>query len=191
MTDFGRLLHDPLLLVLALASLASWALIFGRWNALHASAKRDAALAPGEASPDAPLGRLRLTLQTHAGAGREHVAAILDTQIRRQRRVLEGPLPSLGVIGSLAPYVGLLGTVVGIIQAFQAIRAANAMSPAVVSGGIATALVATAAGLGVAIPAVAAHALLSAAIARRVESWEETLALELPDPERADNGGTL
>lgn len=174
-------LTDPALLVLAAASAASWAIIIDRFLAIRRAVRADLRLAPGEASAGAPLGQLRLELQPHAGASREQVATIADVFIRRQRRRLEGSLPLLGVIGSTAPYVGLFGTVLGIIHAFQAIRASNTMSPAVVSGGISTALIATAAGLAVAIPAVAAHHLLAAEVARRVEFWEETLAVEMPD----------
>lgn len=181
-----HLLRDPVLIVLALASLVAWTIIFSRLVIIRQSTRADAALLPGDASSSAPLGQLRQVLQRHHGTGREYLLTVLDAAIRKQRRRLEGWLPLVGVIGSTAPYIGLLGTVIGIIQAFQAIQAANNMSPAVVSGGIATALIATAAGLAVAIPAVAAHHLLTASIAQRVEAWEESLAVTLPDPQRQE-----
>jgi biopolymer transport protein ExbB/biopolymer transport protein TolQ len=62
----------------------------------------------------------------------------------------------LATIGSTAPFIGLFGTVVGIINAFQGIAATGSGGMAAVSGGIAEALVATALGIFVAIPAVAA-----------------------------------
>jgi len=62
----------------------------------------------------------------------------------------------LATIGSTAPFVGLFGTVVGIINAFRGIAATGSGGMAAVSGGIAEALVATALGIGVAIPAVVA-----------------------------------
>jgi biopolymer transport protein ExbB/TolQ len=127
------------------------------------------------------LATLRKELADNATASREHLITLLDGIISRERRKIEMPLSVLGTVGSTAPYVGLLGTVVGIIQSFQAIQQHNDMSPAVVSGGIATALIATAAGLAVAIPSVAAHHLLTAAIARRVEYWEEAIGREMPD----------
>ncbi len=67
---------------------------------------------------------------------------------------LETNLAMLGTIGSIAPFVGLFGTVLGIIRAFRDLALANAGGAAVVSQGIAEALVATAAGLFVAISAV-------------------------------------
>ena len=69
-------------------------------------------------------------------------------------RDLEWSLPVLGTIASTAPFVGLLGTVLGIIKAFQHIAASQGGGPEVVSAGIAEALITTAFGLFVAIPAV-------------------------------------
>ncbi|MCR4286830.1 MAG: MotA/TolQ/ExbB proton channel family protein, partial [Deltaproteobacteria bacterium] len=63
----------------------------------------------------------------------------------------------LGTIGSIAPFIGLFGTVVGIIKAFQDLALSTGAGPAAVADGIAEALVATAAGLFVAVPAVAAY----------------------------------
>ena len=176
-------IHDPVLHILAIASLVSWAIIFSRLSSIRRCRRADEVFSPSEALSEAPLGLLHRELQRHHGAGREYLVTVMDTAIRKQRRRLEGMLPLVGVIGSTAPYIGLFGTVIGIIQAFQAIQTTNNMSPAVVSGGISSSLIATAAGLAVAIPAVAAHHLLSAAIAKRVDAWEESLALALPDPE--------
>jgi biopolymer transport protein ExbB len=73
---------------------------------------------------------------------------------------LRGGLRPLELIGTLAPLLGLLGTVIGMIDAFREFAAAGSqVDPAVLSGGIWVALLTTAAGLSVAIPAVAAHTL--------------------------------
>jgi len=69
-------------------------------------------------------------------------------------RDLEWSLPVLGTIAATAPFVGLLGTVIGIIKAFQHIAVSQGGGPEVVSAGIAEALITTAFGLFVAIPAV-------------------------------------
>jgi biopolymer transport protein TolQ len=71
----------------------------------------------------------------------------------REAQRLERGLPFLATTGSSAPFIGLFGTVIGIIQAFQGIAEAGSASLAVVAPGIAEALVATAAGLLAAIPA--------------------------------------
>ena len=67
---------------------------------------------------------------------------------------LERGLAGLATVGSTAPFVGLLGTVIGIIDAFQKIQENGATGLKAVSGGISEALVTTALGLFVAIPAV-------------------------------------
>jgi len=82
-------------------------------------------------------------------------SALRDSMSETLIRLKSG-LGFLATIGSTAPFIGLLGTVVGIINAFQSISAAGAGGMAVVSGGIAEALVSTALGIFVAIPAVVA-----------------------------------
>ena len=77
---------------------------------------------------------------------------------------LEGGLPFLATVGSTAPFVGLFGTVWGIMNSFTAIAASKDTSLAVVAPGIAEALFATALGLVAAIPAVVAYNKFSAAL---------------------------
>jgi len=74
-------------------------------------------------------------------------------------RDLEWSLPVLGTVAGTAPFVGLLGTVIGIIKAFQHIALSQGGGPEVVSAGIAEALITTAFGLLVAIPAVIGYNL--------------------------------
>lgn len=70
---------------------------------------------------------------------------------------LERFLGALGTIGATAPFIGLFGTVIGIIRAFSDLAIAEGASPSAVADGIAEALVATATGLFVAVPAVMAY----------------------------------
>jgi biopolymer transport protein ExbB/TolQ len=91
------------------------------------------------------------------GAGFDVIAAVnraVDRSALRTVNELRRGLGALATIGSTAPFVGLLGTVVGIISAFQAMAATGSGGLATVSDGIAEALVTTAFGLLVAIPAV-------------------------------------
>src|SRR5262245_33698401 len=99
------------------------------------------------------------------------------TPLERTRRHVERRLEELGAdlrrgmsilasVGSVAPFVGLLGTVVGIITAFQGIASTGSGGLSSVSAGIAEALIETALGLAVAIPAVLAFNYLSTKIAR-------------------------
>ncbi|HAH31673.1 MAG TPA: flagellar motor protein MotA [Elusimicrobia bacterium] len=90
---------------------------------------------------------------------KEHLSEILRAFQLRQRMLFERSLGVLGTLGNTAPFIGLLGTVMGIIQAFRDLAGpqAQANGATVVATGIAEALIATAAGLFVAIPAVVAY----------------------------------
>jgi biopolymer transport protein ExbB len=93
---------------------------------------------------------------------------------------LERYLNTLGTIAGVSPLLGLLGTVTGIIKAFNAINAGGAGDPRMLSGGIAEALVATAAGLCVAIPSLIAYRYLRGRVERIVVEMEKS-ALQLVD----------
>jgi biopolymer transport protein ExbB/TolQ len=90
----------------------------------------------------------------HSGRARRELEELLQTKQKEERLKLERWLSVLGTLGNISPFIGLFGTVVGIIKAFQSLALAGGGGPAVVAAGIAEALVATAAGLLVAIPAV-------------------------------------
>lgn len=101
-----------------------------------------------------PLGRILA-----AGlVNREHSMSVIREAIEDSGRhvvpELERFLNTLGTIASITPFLGLFGTVVGMIQMFAGISTHGVGDPAVVAGGIAQALITTAAGLAVAIPAV-------------------------------------
>ena len=81
----------------------------------------------------------------------------MDVALGREMQRLEGRLGFLASVGSVAVYVGLFGTVIGIMTAFQGIAGAESVSLAVVAPGIAEALLATAIGLLAAIPALVAY----------------------------------
>ncbi|MCM2290921.1 protein TolQ [Allorhizobium sp. BGMRC 0089] len=81
----------------------------------------------------------------------------MDVTMARESEQLEARLSSLATIGSAGPFIGLFGTVVGIMTSFQAIAGSKSTNLAVVAPGIAEALLATAIGLVAAIPAVIAY----------------------------------
>jgi biopolymer transport protein TolQ len=100
----------------------------------------------------------------------------MDLAITREMEGLEGRLGYLASIGSAAPFIGLFGTVVGIMTSFQAIAGSQSTNLAVVAPGIAEALLATALGLLAAIPAVIAYNKLSAdagKLAGRMEGFSD------------------
>jgi len=112
-----------------------------------------------------------------------------------QARRLERGMPFLATTGSSTPFIGLFGTVVGIIAAFQSIGQAGQASLAVVGPGIAEALVATAVGLLAAIPATIAYNTYASRIDaivsmldRFTAQFEEDLS-RLVEPERTESAG--
>jgi biopolymer transport protein ExbB len=123
-------------------------------------------------SIEAAVALAGLTQWEH-GATSVTEAMAAATGIERAR--LERGLGFLGTVGNNAPFVGLLGTVIGIVGAFEALGsggAGAALAPERVMGSIAEALVATAVGLVVAIPAVAGFNYFQGAMTRAMEGAE-------------------
>ncbi len=96
----------------------------------------------------------------------------MDVAIAKESEAMQSGLPVLATVGSTAPFVGLFGTVWGIMHAFIGIAASQNTSLAVVAPGIAEALLATALGLLAAIPAVIFYNKLSADSDRIVAGYE-------------------
>jgi biopolymer transport protein TolQ len=92
-----------------------------------------------------------------SGERRERIERAMRLALNAELRRLEQRLPFLATLGSAAPFIGLFGTVWGIMRSFEGIAAANSTSLAVVAPGIAEALFATAMGLAAALPAVVAY----------------------------------
>ena len=103
------------------------------------------------------------------GERRHRVAEAMHRAARARLTEAEGGLPNLAVIASVAPFVGLFGTVWGIMTSFVGIAATKDTSLATVAPGIAEALAATAYGLVAAIPASIGYSRLGAGFARRAE----------------------
>jgi biopolymer transport protein ExbB len=123
--------------------------------ALHKSGPEAARKALGEAhSLEAAVARSCLDHVAEGAASvEEHIAAVIESD----RLSYERGLAFLGTLGSNAPFVGLFGTVLGIVRAFHDLSTSAAMGSQAVMAGIAEALVATAIGLLVALPAVATY----------------------------------
>lgn len=110
-------------------------------------------------------GAMRVNLQ-------QRIDRVMDVTIAREMTSVERQMTFLATIGSAAPFIGLFGTVWGIMRAFTAIAAQQNTSLAVVAPGIAEALLATAVGLFAAIPAVMAYNKFSSEIGRYHERLE-------------------
>ena len=107
-----------------------------------------------------PLGRVLAVGLANRHRPREIMMDRLEDTGRHVVHELERFLNTLGTVAAVSPLLGLLGTVTGIINAFNAITSQGVGDPRVLSGGIGEALITTAAGLIVAIPALVAHRYL-------------------------------
>jgi len=184
---YGMLLTaDPVvkavMLGLAIASVGCWAIILEklmRLSWLRRQMRRLEAVAKS-ATPTGNARGLVSTILAAAqseaeegvsrGEDRSAVRARLDramrTSLKSELQRQEGGLPFLATIGSSAPFIGLFGTVWGIMNSFTAIGLQQDTSLATVAPGIAEALFATALGLAAAIPAVMAYNAVSVSLSR-------------------------
>ena len=177
-------LVQAVMLLLLLASIISWVMIFSKWSTLR-RARRSADAFEDRFWSGADLGevyrqiasrrdntsgmetifesgfrefaRLRKQGLTDADAVTEGSQRAMRVAMSREIDDLETNLSFLATVGSTSPYVGLFGTVWGIMNAFRALSNVQQATLALVAPGIAEALIATAAGLFAAIPAVIAY----------------------------------
>jgi biopolymer transport protein TolQ len=162
--------------VLLLASLLSWTIIFSKLSsfgsartsdrrflrAFRKAAGLEAVMAASEQFRPSPLvavfdfGYQEVSRQVKSRGNignREAISRALQIGVGEQVSRLEQNLDKLATIASVSPFIGLLGTVIGIIRAFQNLGSAGSTSLKAVGPGIADALIATAVGLFAAIPA--------------------------------------
>jgi biopolymer transport protein TolQ len=173
---------DPIvkavMVILAVASVWSWAVAIDKWFGVMGARSRarrvEQALQSGhsleefdrasERGGDAMARVLaagaRELREARRGGGEdaralaERARAQMDVAVNRETLRLESGLSTLAIIASSAPFIGLLGTVIGIMNSFRDIAARGETNLTVVAPGIAEALFATALGLGAAIPAL-------------------------------------
>ena len=183
---------------LALASIWSWAVAIDKWFTVQAASGRakrfesqfwsggpledmservtektsDAMarifVAGSREYRDAARARTALT-EPQANAIIERARAQMNVAVQRESTRLESGLQTLAIVASAAPFVGLFGTVIGIMNAFSAIGAQQQTNLAVVGPGIAEALLATALGLGAAVPALVFYNKFSGDIGKFTE----------------------
>lgn len=177
---------------LAIASVISWALIFEKmfrmWRLNREVKRLEAAAAAGAFPADGNAG-LNVSISTAArsewtegaraassGELRDRLEQAMRGAMRRELKSIEKGLPYLATLGSAAPFIGLFGTVWGIMNSFSAIAQTNDTSLAVVAPGIAEALFATAIGLAAAIPAVIAYNQLTVSLGRAADKITPAIA---------------
>jgi len=166
--------------VLAIMSIYSWAVIWNRSSLYGRVRKADQHFLrafrrmPPQADfrlvcdqhPNSLLARVAMSgqkaLEQHSGAGSksdvyEMAQRSMDRSANEEAAVLERHIGFLATTGSVSPFIGLMGTVWGVMTAFLNIGAQGSASLVVVAPGIAEALIATVAGLAAAIPAVVGY----------------------------------
>ena len=187
------------MLILVLASVVSWAMIFNKWGLLK-RARKDTDLFEERFWSVEDLSPLyaRITSSRYEPSGMEKIfeagfkefarlrnqdnidpEAILDGSQRSMRiamnkemEQLETNLSFLATVGSTSPYIGLFGTVWGIMNSFQALGTVQQATIAMVAPGISEALIATAMGLFAAIPAVIAYNRYSYDVERLINRYD-------------------
>lgn len=165
------------ILILILCSVYSWAIIFEKYkhfklinetsdqfekNFLNSSSIKELFGKISKTSPD-PMttvfrsGATFLVEYKSTSQLSEKLKRVMDVAIEKEIEKYESKLNFLATVGSVAPFIGLFGTVWGIMNSFQSIAISRNTSLAIVAPGIAEALFATALGLLAAIPAVVAY----------------------------------
>ncbi|MBN1653171.1 MAG: MotA/TolQ/ExbB proton channel family protein [Deltaproteobacteria bacterium] len=134
----------------------------GHWNRAAEACKKN----PGA------LARVLSTILRNREQPRSNLEELTNESILAERPTLERFLPALNVIAVVAPLLGLLGTVTGMIGTFHVITEHGTGNPGLLSAGISEALLTTQFGLMVAIPTLLAHALLSARVDHVLSNME-------------------
>lgn len=174
----------PVLSVLLAASIYSMAVAWERWKAfsqiktesgpfldsLRSANDAKKIIAWCEKS-DQPLAFIAKSILTTAPS-RDDLERALQRSIQALVQRLEANISVLGTVASVAPFIGLLGTVIGIIRAFRAVSVASTGGASSVMVGISEALIGTAAGLFVAIPALLAYNFFVNRLRRLTQDWE-------------------
>jgi biopolymer transport protein ExbB len=135
--------------------------------------KPDLALSHAKKIPGI-AGELLATAVQHVDEKKEYIEEILYEKMLGARTRLERGLPFLALTATTGPLLGLLGTVTGMIATFKLISSFGSGDPKMLASGISEALMATATGMGVAIPSLLLHAFLSRKAKSILGSMEQT-----------------
>ena len=153
-----------------LLALLRWVVLGGMSSKVKAQLKSDT---PNENNP---LGRVLKVAQDNPGLDAESLELKLHEAVLKERPAIEAGLNMIKIISMIAPLLGLLGTVTGMIVTFQMITLFGAGDPKAMAGGISQALITTVLGLVVAIPTVLLHTLVNGKAQRILHILEEQSA---------------
>ncbi|MGM0632318.1 MAG: MotA/TolQ/ExbB proton channel family protein [Pseudomonadota bacterium] len=137
------------------------------------AAKVNAQVKSDKANKNNPLGRVLLVAESNPNVDTETLELKLGEAILQETPALERFLTFIKIISTVAPLMGLLGTVTGMIQVFQQITVYGAGDPTIMAGGISMALMTTVLGITVAIPTVLMHTWVKSKSDRIIHILEE------------------
>lgn len=162
-----------------ITGVGAFALLLALWRFLilaGISGKVNSQLKASKANTNNPLGRVLKVAEDNPGIDTESLELKLEEAVLKERPPIEAGLNILKIISMVAPLLGLLGTVTGMIVTFQAITIYGAGDPKAMAGGISGALVTTVLGLLVAIPTVLLHTMLNGRAKRIIHLLDEQSA---------------
>ncbi|SDK00730.1 MotA/TolQ/ExbB proton channel family protein [Microbulbifer yueqingensis] len=155
------------------------AMLLAIWRLLvlsGVSSKVNAQLRDPQPNTNNPLGRVLAVAEENKGIDGETLELKMEEAVLKERPAIESGLNLLKIIAMVAPLLGLLGTVTGMIITFQAITIFGAGDPKAMAGGISSALVTTVLGLCVAIPTVLMHTIVNGRAKRILHILDEQSA---------------
>ena len=138
--------------------------------------KMTAQLHSSNANSDNPLGRVFIAAEQKKTVDTENLELILDEAVTREIPLLEKGLPMIKLLAAVAPLLGLLGTVTGMIATFQSISLFGTGDPKLMANGISQALVTTMLGLCIAIPLLFLHSLVASRSRTLIQILDEQTA---------------
>ncbi len=179
----------PLMYPILLCSIIAWAIFLERFIAFF-NARRNLLSLQGQVSElllnnedekaialcyeqKSPLAKILRIVLKNRGTSRSNLKLLADEVGEREAVSLQKYLGLLGTIANITPLLGLLGTVLGMINAFNQLAIDGGGDPMTLGGGISEALITTAAGLSVAVPTILLHRYLSSRSERLVLELEE------------------
>lgn len=180
--DQGGAIGYAIIVVAALGIL----LALFRWFVLSlTSMKVRRQMGKHEPNDSNPLGRIQAAYEEHKGESLETLQLHLDDAVLKELPPLERGLNLVKVLAAVAPLMGLLGTVIGMIVTFQAITLFGTGDPKLMAGGISQALITTVLGLIAAVPLLILHAFASATSRRVGQILEEQSTSLVADAEKS------
>lgn len=140
-----------------------------------------------------PISKIMLAGLMKFGRGRDEIKEAVEDSANQEIPILEGNLATLATVGNIAPLLGLLGTVFGMIKAFNVIAAMGIGKPELLAGGISEALLTTAFGLSIGIPTVVIYNYLSHRVDKLIREMEVNCVelIDLLTYQEMNSSGTI